>query len=261
MALTSALSTAAMASARVQASWDTNPNPKPLSFPKTLKNSPRPSSTPQTLESPAFSTAVIEKKPREQHPCQFLSSNRPRSERAKLDERYLGYERWLPVAPKVKKPRSIYNATSLAYVGDCIYELYARRHFLFPPLSINEYNERVMKVVRCESQDLLLKKLLSEDYLTEEERDVLRWGKNIATSKTRTTKRVGVAVYNRASSLETLIGYLYLTDVKRLEELMYQLGFSTGASSGHIAEELRKNFRKSETPKTPEPQNGGITNC
>jgi len=31
--------------------------------------------------------------------------------------------------------------------------------------------------------------------------------------------------------------------VKRLEELMYQLGFSAGASSGHIAEELRKNFR------------------
>lgn len=31
-------------------------------------------------------------------------------------------------------------------------QLYARRHFLYPPLSINEYNERVMKVVRCEAQ-------------------------------------------------------------------------------------------------------------
>lgn len=131
---------------------------------------------------------------------------------------------------------------------------------MFPPLSINEYNERVMKVVRCESQDLLLKKLLSEDYLTEDERDVLRWGKNIATNKTRTTKRVGVAVYNRASSLETLIGYLYLTDVKRLEELMYQLGFSTGASAGHLAEELRQSFRKpSATPET-RTVNGELTN-
>lgn len=37
-------------------------------------------------------------------------------------------------------------------------------------------------------------------------RDVLRWGKNISSSKTRTTKRAGVAVYSRASSLETLVG-------------------------------------------------------
>lgn len=37
-------------------------------------------------------------------------------------------------------------------------------------------------------------------------RDVLRWGKNIGGSaKTRTKKRAGVAVYNRASSLETLV--------------------------------------------------------
>lgn len=44
-------------------------------------------------------------------------------------------------------------------------------------------------------------------------------------------KRAGVAVYNRASSLETLVGYLYLTDVNRLEEVMRKLGFSTDAST------------------------------
>lgn len=31
-------------------------------------------------------------------------------------------------------------------------QLYARRHFLFPPLSIDVYNERVMSIVRCEAQ-------------------------------------------------------------------------------------------------------------
>ena len=39
-------------------------------------------------------------------------------------------------------------------------------------------------------------------------RDVLRWGKNIGSAKTRTKKRAGVAVYNRASSLETLVSVL-----------------------------------------------------
>ncbi|RVW51944.1 Mini-ribonuclease 3 [Vitis vinifera] len=110
-------------------------------------------------------------------------------------------------------------------------KLYARRHFLFPPLNMEEYNDRVMAVVRCEAQDALLQKLLDDYYLSEEERDVLRWGKNIGSAKTRTKKRAGVAVYNRASSLETLVGYLYLTDVNRLEEVMRKLGFSTDAST------------------------------
>uniref|UniRef100_A0ACD5VT86 Uncharacterized protein n=1 Tax=Avena sativa TaxID=4498 RepID=A0ACD5VT86_AVESA len=157
----------------------------------------------------------------------------------------MGFEKWwLPPAPEVKKPRSLYNAASLAYLGDCIYELYARRHFFFPPLSINEYNKRVMDVVKCEAQDLLLNKLLGEDFLTQEERDILRWGRNIVSSKTRTRKRAGIAVYNRASSLETLIGYLYLTNFKRLEQMMFQLGFTSGASSQNIADELRSSFQE-----------------
>ncbi|KAK1549109.1 hypothetical protein Q3G72_012560 [Acer saccharum] len=64
----------------------------------------------------------------------------------------MGCDVWLPNAPKVQKPRSVFNAAALAYIGDGIYELYARRHFLFPALSIEEYNDRVTAVVRCEAQ-------------------------------------------------------------------------------------------------------------
>ncbi|CAN6442000.1 unnamed protein product [Victoria cruziana] len=160
------------------------------------------------------------------------------SQQEQSGDLYLGYETWLPVAPKIKnkKPRTIYNAVSLAYLGDCIYELYARRHFLFPPLSLDEYNSRVMAVVRCETQDMLLKKLLKDGFLTDEERDVVRWGKNVQSGKTKAIKRVGVSTYKRASSLETLIGYLYLTNAKRLDEIMLNMGFSAGASSNMIAQ-------------------------
>ncbi|KAL0354557.1 UNVERIFIED_CONTAM: Mini-ribonuclease 3 [Sesamum radiatum] len=144
---------------------------------------------------------------------------------------YLGYETWLPSPPKVEKPRSVLNPASLAYIGDCIYELYARRHFLFPPLNIEEYNDRVMAVVRCEAQDAMLQKLMNDNILSQEERDVLRWGKNIGSSKTKTKKRAGSAVYNRASSLETLVGYLYLTNAQRLDEIMEKIGFSTDTST------------------------------
>lgn len=40
------------------------------------------------------------------------------------DGLYLGYEQWLPDPPKVQKPRSVFNAASLAYIGDCIYEVH-----------------------------------------------------------------------------------------------------------------------------------------
>lgn len=44
-------------------------------------------------------------------------------ETVKTDNLYLGYEQWLPSPPKVQKPRSVFNAASLAYLGDCIYEV------------------------------------------------------------------------------------------------------------------------------------------
>ncbi|XP_057534158.1 uncharacterized protein LOC130812637 isoform X3 [Amaranthus tricolor] len=149
------------------------------------------------------------------------------------DSTYLGYERWLPSPPK----------------------LYARRHFLAPALSIEDYNDHVMAVVRCEAQDALLHKLCNGDFLSIEERDVLRWGKNITSAKTRTTKRAGVAVYNRASSLETLIGYLYLTNAERLEELMSKLGFSVGVSNQSILEGVKMELQnlKQKGPREKKP--------
>ncbi|EEF34976.1 RNA binding protein, putative [Ricinus communis] len=221
----------------VRASWDTqqrltyNPN-------APRKHTKNPTSQPNTLSlPPPTTTSPLSVTVTTQSVSNLLKRNTtPQGVMKKLDDTYLGYERWMPTPPKVEKPRSVYNAATLAYIGDSIYELYARRHFLFPPLSIEEYNDRVMSVVRCEAQDALLHKLLNDNFLSKEERDVLRWGKNIASAKTRTKKRAGAAVYNRASSLETLVGYLYLTDVTRLEEVMLKLGFSVDSSTPVLEE-------------------------
>ncbi|XP_010106661.2 uncharacterized protein LOC21388033 [Morus notabilis] len=218
-------------SLRVRASWDTqqmvpyNPN-APRKPPK--KTPPPP---PPTITLTASTARMIDS-------ISQLLKRHPPGEVEKMDDTYLGFDRWLPSPPKVQKPRSMFNAAALAYLGDCIYELYARRHFLFPPLSIEEYNVRVTAVVCCEAQDALLQKLISDNYLSEQERNILRWGKNIGSAKTRTKKRAGTAVYNRASSLETLIGYLYLTNMKRLEEIMVKIGFSTDSSMQLILEEV-----------------------
>ncbi|XP_021294291.1 uncharacterized protein LOC110424113 [Herrania umbratica] len=217
--------------AAVRASWDTQQRPSyNPNAPRKLK--PNPNLKPSRTVTLTTRT----------DPSVFDVLKRPTQEvtpvKVDMDESYMGYERWLPTPPKVEKPRSVFNAATLAYIGDCIYELYTRRHFLFPPLSIEEYNDRVTSVVRCEAQDALLQELLNDSFLSNDERNVLRWGKNISSSKTRTKKRAGAAVYNRASSLETLIGYLYLTNVNRLEKLMVKLGFSTGASTEMILKEV-----------------------
>ncbi|KAK1416882.1 hypothetical protein QVD17_26001 [Tagetes erecta] len=221
-------------SVKVRASWDTQQRPSynpHRTYPKLpITVNPTPSTTGQTLKSNSTDRNSLSV-------SALLSRRSPNPNEVCLEETYLGYETWMPSAPKVEKPRSTYNAASLAYIGDCIYELYARRHFLFPPLNIEEYNDRVMAVVRCEAQDAMLQKLISDKVLSEEERDILRWGKNLSSSKTRTKKRAGVAVYNRASSLETLVGYLYLTNVKRLDEIMLKIGFSLGVSNQMILEE------------------------
>lgn len=39
------------------------------------------------------------------------------------DDTCIGYEKWFPSPPKVEKPRSVFNAASLAYIGDSIYEV------------------------------------------------------------------------------------------------------------------------------------------
>ncbi|CAI5477676.1 unnamed protein product [Closterium sp. Yama58-4] len=108
----------------------------------------------------------------------------------------------------------------LAYIGDGIYELYARRHFLNPPSAIATYCQRVTAVVCCEAQDALLRKLTSSKMLTEEERDVVRWGGNASTGARKAKGRAGSTVYANATALETLIGFLYLTNPPRLEELI-----------------------------------------
>lgn len=62
----------------------------------------------------------------------------------------MGYDIWLPSPPKVKKPRSAYNAASLAYLGDCIFEVsdefYLKLLLLFSLFKINALDYFVPKL-------------------------------------------------------------------------------------------------------------------
>ncbi|MDJ0679022.1 MAG: ribonuclease III domain-containing protein [Xenococcaceae cyanobacterium MO_167.B52] len=114
-----------------------------------------------------------------------------------------------------------FSPVSLAYIGDAVYELYVRHYFLSPPKRIEQYHREVVAQVRAESQANHLQVLLP--HLNEKERDMVRRGRNAANSKPR---RLSISIYQQASSLETLIGYLYLIDRDRLQDLLTKLDFS-----------------------------------
>ena len=111
---------------------------------------------------------------------------------------------------------------ALAYIGDAVFELYIRELFLFPPKRIADHHHQVVTQVRAESQAVHLSNLLP--YLTDEEKEILRRGRNASTIKPR---RLSRKIYQQATSLETLIGYLHLTDRERLLELLAKLKFDS----------------------------------
>lgn len=100
-------------------------------------------------------------------------------------------------------------------MGDAVYELYTRCYFLTPPSRISSYHGKVVAEVRAETQAQYLQ--LLEAHLNEQEQDIIRRGRNSVTGK---PKRLSLSIYSQATGFEALIGYLYLTDLPRLEELL-----------------------------------------
>ena len=110
------------------------------------------------------------------------------------------------------------SPAALAYVGDAIYELYVRILYLLPLQRLENYHRLVVAQVRAETQALHLRSLIP--HLREAELEIVRRGRNATTGR---PKRVAPEIYQQATALETLIGYLYLTDIPRLTELLQKL--------------------------------------
>lgn len=116
------------------------------------------------------------------------------------------------------------SPAALAYVGDAVYELYIRTRYLLPPKRLQVYHHQVVAQVRAESQARHLQSL--QPHLTETECEIVRRGRNAAS---RRPKRVDPDVYQQATALEALFGYLYLCDPHRLTQLLSQLQLTQDA--------------------------------
>lgn len=111
-----------------------------------------------------------------------------------------------------------YSPLTLAFIGDSIFDLIIRTTVVESGNApVNKLHKRAANLVQAASQAELYHTI--KDILTEEETAIFKRGRN-AKSFT-SAKNAGVIEYRTATGLETLFGYLYLTDqMDRVMELI-----------------------------------------
>ena len=105
-----------------------------------------------------------------------------------------------------------------AYIGDCVYELYIRTKLVNETkMKPHALHVESIKYVKASAQAEALEKIYEK--LTEEEKDIVRRGRNAENH--HLPKNSNVQEYMYSTAYEGLIGYLYLTkQTKRLQEIL-----------------------------------------
>ena len=97
---------------------------------------------------------------------------------------------------------------ALAFLGDGVYELLAREYFLSQGNApVGKLHDHTVELVSANSQAEAYGRIAP--LLTEEEEGMFRRGRN--ANATHSPKHTDPAVYRRATGVEALFGWLYLT--------------------------------------------------
>lgn len=117
-----------------------------------------------------------------------------------------------------EKEVNLMSPLTWAYIGDCVYELYIRTELINKTnLKPHKLHIESIKYVKAKAQADLLKKIMEQ--LTEEEKDIVRRGRN--TENHHLPKNSNIQEYMYSTAFEALIGYLYLTKrYQRLKEIL-----------------------------------------
>lgn len=113
------------------------------------------------------------------------------------------------------------NNLVLAYLGDAVYELHVREYLLNCGIcKVKDLQKKAISFVSASAQADKLNDLLERDIFTDEEIDIIKRGRN---AHSHTNKSTDISTYKKATGFETLIGYLYLNDKARLEEIIAEV--------------------------------------
>lgn len=111
-----------------------------------------------------------------------------------------------------------YNPLTLAFIGDSVYEIIVRTMVVSKGnKSVNALAKDKNRLVNAKTQSRIAE-ILSDEF-SEEEADIYRRGKNAKTANH--SKSAAYSEYHRATGLEAVFGYLYLTgNLDRCLELL-----------------------------------------
>lgn len=112
------------------------------------------------------------------------------------------------------------NVLLLAYMGDSLYEIRIREFLIrrYPREKVKEIHKKAIRLVSASAQARAVLAMLREDFLTEEEIDMVKRGRNKAVNP---TKNADPSDYRWATGLESLIGLLFFQEkIGRMEEVI-----------------------------------------
>jgi len=109
------------------------------------------------------------------------------------------------------------SVLALAYMGDAVFEILVREKLVRLGIPVNELHMKAKEYVSAAAQSEMYHKI--EELLTEEEKNVLRRGRN-AKSNSR-SKNADVTQYRHATGLEAVFGHLHLKGEKERIEYIF----------------------------------------
>ena len=117
-----------------------------------------------------------------------------------------------------------YSPLTLAYIGDCVYELTIRTLLVNKGNSpVNKLNKKASDLAKAPTQSKMISMLVENELLTGEELAVYKRGRNAKSFST--AKNATVSDYRRATGFEALMGWLYLRGESRRALEIIKLAF------------------------------------
>ena len=101
-----------------------------------------------------------------------------------------------------------------AHLGDAIWEVIVREYTVDKAMTVKALHKMTTDRVNAKFQYLLLTEL--ESILTDSEKEIMRRARNLPVPVARRNMQ---AEYRMATAFETLIGYWYMNDKVRFEEI------------------------------------------
>ena len=110
------------------------------------------------------------------------------------------------------------NIITLAYIGDAYYEVCIREFLINRGIiKVEELQREAIKYVSAKGQCRIVTYLIDNNILNDLELEIFKRGRNYKRSSH--PKNTDIITYKMSTGFEALIGYLYITDKDRLNEI------------------------------------------